>query len=55
MDKFIIRRSGQLVGTGTNKDQVFSETLPGDKVFRVVETRGDFGCITEYIVKEGAK
>ena len=44
-----------MVGTGTDIDQVFSEALIGDKVFRVVETRGDFGCITEYIVKEGTR
>lgn len=48
INKYIIRRGGQLVGTYTDKDQALADRIPGDYVFEVVETHGDFGCITEY-------
>ena len=46
--KYIARRHGQLVGTYTDKAQALADSLSGDKVFEVIETHGDFGCITEY-------
>jgi len=50
MCKYMIRRHGQLVGTYTDKNQALSDRLLGDKVFKIVETHGDYGCINEYPV-----
>ena len=45
---YIIRRSGQLIGTYTDKDQAFSDKLPCDNVFEIVETHGEYGCMKEH-------
>jgi hypothetical protein len=46
-NNYIVRRSGQMVGTYTDKETAFNESLPGDIVLHVTETHGDYGCITE--------
>lgn len=51
-NKYITCSNGQSVGTYTDKEQALAECLPGNKVFEVIETHGDFGCIAEYQINK---
>ena len=51
INKYTARRCGQLVGTYTDKETAFKESLPADTVFIVTETYGDYGCITEHKIE----
>ena len=50
MGKYITRRRGQAVATHDNIQTAFEQKITGDHVFRVIETHGEFGCITEHEV-----
>lgn len=52
MNKYVVRRSGQIVGTYSDRDQAFAESLPNDRVFKTVETHGEWGCIKEQPIKQ---
>lgn len=50
--KYVIRRSGQVVGTYEDKETALTDSRPGDSVFERVETHGDYGCITEHRINK---